>query len=708
MKRQLTSFLALTAYFFWAQFAWAQSAVVNTEQVRAELVAHAPEGLGPGRPMWLGLLIEHKPHWHTYWKNPGDSGLPTRLEWSLPAGATVGEIVWPAPQRLPIGPMVNYGFEGQLLLPSPLNLNRPIGAEGLELRLRADWLVCKEVCIPESGEFSLRVPAAGINEHADFFAAAVAAQPQLLDLPVQVALGEQVLTLQIKGLPADWRGRKLLAFPEEAGVFDHAAAPEQQWQGEQLTLGLPLSAQRSEAPQQLYAVLRLADDTQAKPLRIAYQVQAWPALAAGDYGGATATASPIAPAPAPAPLTEAPPSVWLAMLLALGGGVLLNLMPCVFPVLSLKVLGFAHHGEQRRTLVMGGLAYTAGVVASFLALAGLLLLLRAGGDQLGWGYQLQSPAFVAALALLFTLIALNLLGVFELRAVLPGNLAGLRAANPAVDSALTGVLAVAVASPCTAPFMGVALGVALTLPAVQALAVFAALGLGMAAPYLAATLWPAVARLLPRPGRWMEQFKILMAFPMLATVVWLMWVLGQQVGIDGAAALLGLLVALSLLVWVFGSGGFGLRGRLLLGGLVLVLFAATAHWAWPSLREPTPASVQPAGGGTWEAWSAERVQQAQNEGRTVFVDFTAAWCVTCQFNKRTTLADTALMADLKAGNVLLLRADWTRRDAAISQALNSMGRSGVPVYAVYRPGATAPELLPEILNVAAVRAALLP
>lgn len=687
--------LSVSALLF-PLLAAAQGAVVTTEQVRAELVAHAPEGLEPGKPAWLGLLIKHQPHWHTYWRNPGDSGLPTRMDWQLPAGVTVGEIQWPTPQRLPVGPLVNYGYEGELLLAVPLTIGPEFKGGSLKLQMLADWLVCKEVCIPESGEFALELPAAAATAgHAAQFERARAGLPQALQARIAAAVEGPQLALRIDGLPAAWRGRELQAFPEEAGVFDHAAAPTLQWEGEVLKLRLPLSAQRSESPAALQLVLRPAGEPGA---RLAYAVAAWPAGVAA------------APAPALQPVTavpeEEPKSVGLALLLAFAGGLLLNLMPCVFPVLSLKVLGFAQHATDRRVLVAGGLAYTAGVVLSFLALAGLLLALRAGGAQLGWGFQLQSPGFVAALALLFGVIGLNLLGVFEFRAVLPGNLAGLRAANPVLDHGLTGVLAVAVASPCTAPFMGVALGAALTLPTWQALAVFAALGLGMAAPYLAASLWPGLARALPRPGAWMRHFKVLMAFPMFATVLWLLWVLGQQVGIDGAVALLGVLLALALAAWVFSAPDLARRGRQILGTLSLALVAATALWAWPALREPPPAASAEAAAQGWQAWSPERVQAAQAAGQPVLVDFTAAWCVTCQFNKRTTLADSQLLADMQAKNVLLLRADWTRRDAAITQALRSLGRSGVPVYAVYLPGAAAPQLLPEILSLATVREAL--
>jgi thiol:disulfide interchange protein DsbD len=679
--------------------AQAQGAVVTTEQVRAELLAHAPEGVEAGKPLWLGLHIRHQPHWHTYWKNPGDSGLPTTLSWELPAGVTAGAIQWPVPQRLPVGPLVNYGYEGDLLLAVPLTVGPEFKGETLAVKLRGDWLVCKEVCIPESGEFALQLPAAAASAgNAALFERARAALPQALPAQAVVKLDGDQLRLEIDGLPAAWQGKTLQAFPEEAGVFDHAAVPAQQWSGARLSLALPVSAQRSESPTRLALVLR--PDGEAGG-RVEYALAAWPALADAAPAPALQPVDAVPAQPAPAPASTA-----LALLLAFAGGLLLNLMPCVFPVLSLKVLGFTQHAEDRRLLVAGGLAYTAGVVLSFLALAALLLALRSGGAQLGWGFQLQAPLFVAGLALLFGLIGLNLLGVFEIRAVLPGNLAGARAANPIVDHGLTGVLAVVVASPCTAPFMGVALGAALTQPVPQALAIFAALGLGMAAPYLAASLWPGLARALPRPGAWMRHFKILMAFPMFATVLWLLWVLGQQVGIDGAIGLLGLLLALALAAWVFGAPDLQARGRAVLGGLALAILAATALWAWPALREQPGASAQADTSATWQPWSAERVAAAQAEGRPVLVDFTAAWCVTCQFNKRGTLADAQLLAEMQAKNVLLLRADWTRRDAAISQELNRLGRSGVPVYAVYQPGAAAPQLLPEILSVALVREAL--
>ena len=396
-----------------------------------------------------------------------------------------------------------------------------------------------------------------------------------------------------------------------------------------------------------------------------------------------------------------PLTFWAALLGAVLGGLILNLMPCVFPVLSIKVLGFARHAGDRRAHRISGFAYTAGVLLSFTALGALMLVLRSAGEGLGWGFQLQDPAVVAAMAVLFTLIGLNLWGLFEITRMLPSGLAGLQLKHPGADAFLTGVLAVAVAAPCTAPFMGASLGLALSLPAAEALAIFAAIGLGLALPYLAASLVPAVARALPRPGAWMDVFRKFLAFPMFATVAWLVWVLGQQSGIDGAGALLALLVALSAVVWALTLAG---RSRAVVGSLSVALLAILAWGLGPYLTRPIDAAAPSAVSG-WQAWEPGRVDQIVATGRPVLVDFTAAWCVTCQYNKQTTLSNRDVLADLAAKNVALLRADWTRRDPAITAALRQLGRNGVPVYVVYQ-GGKAPVLLSEILSVPEIRSVL--
>ena len=682
--------------------------VVTTERVRAELLAHAPQGVEPGKPVWVGLQLKHQPHWHTYWKNPGDSGLPTQLAWTLPAGVSAGEIDWPVPKKIPIGNLANYGYEDTVLLPVPLTITpqfKPsVPGSDLEIKLHANWLVCQKECIPEEGDFTLKLPVRSTTAgNAAAFDAALAARPQ------PVASGGEIsprssarvdgnnLALTVQGLPVAVRGKTLEFFPETAEVIEPGARWTQEWTGAVWRASVPLSPQRSASPTELPAVLAVDGKGYRADLLVA---GGWPA------GAAAAAVSPALEAAlkANAQATPSKPPLGLlaALLGALLGGLVLNLMPCVFPVLAIKVVGFTRHADDRRGHRIAGLAYTAGVVLSFLLLGGLMLALRAAGEQLGWGFQLQSPAVVAVLAALFTVIALNLAGVFEFGSLLPSSVASLEARHPVLNSFLTGVLAVAIASPCTAPFMGASLGLAISLPAAEALAIFAVLGLGMALPYLAASLVPAVARWLPRPGPWMETFRRLMAFPMFATVAWLVWVLGQQSGIDGAGALLGLLVALSMAVWALTLRG---RARLALASLAVVGLALLAWTAGPAITRPLPPTTSPTLAGGWQPWEPGRVDQLLAAGQPVFVDFTAAWCVTCQYNKKATLANREVLADFEAGKFALLRADWTRRDPAITAALAQLGRNGVPVYVVYRQG-RAPVVLSEVLGVEEVRSAL--
>ncbi len=694
-------------------------AEVKSEQTTATLLAHAPEGARPGAPVWVGLQLQHAPHWHTYWRNSGDSGLPTELQWTLPAGVSAGEIAWPTPRKFPLQGLANYGYDGTVLLPVPLTVDPSFTGSHIEVKLYAAWLACRQECIPEEGNFSLRIPVQGSTAlHGAAFDAAWAAAPKDQPAGDSALTPEQgFLRARISGLPAAWQGQKLEFFPESPGLIEPGAAWTQAWEGDRWTARIPLSAQRSDSPAQVPLVLALANPPGQGPgapgVRLQAPVQgSWPPAAplpaAVSPELQKALEANAARAAAPAGGGGAPITLWAALIGALVGGLILNLMPCVFPVLAIKVLAFAQHADDKATHRRAGLAYTAGVVLSFMALGGLLLGLRSAGEAIGWGFQLQSPLVVAALATLFTVIGLNLAGLFEFGSVLPSRIASLQARSPTGDAFLTGVLAVAIASPCTAPFMGASLGLAIALPAWQALAVFALLGLGMALPYLAASWWPAVARALPRPGAWMNTFRQLMAFPMFATVVWLLWVLGQQSGIDGAAALLMLLVVLALLIWALGLRG---KSRAVLGGVAAVALLWLGIGIGPhvtrlqvddSAGAPVATSVQ---GLNWEAWSPERQAALLGEGRPVFVDYTAAWCVTCQYNKRTTLADATVLADMAARNVALLRADWTRRDPVITAELAKLGRNGVPVYTLLQPG-RAPVVLSEVLSVDEVRAAL--
>lgn len=678
----------------------ASTAVVQTEQVRAELLAHAPQGLGPGRPLWLGLKIDHQKDWHTYWRNPGDSGLPTTLEWTLPPGLQAGEIAWPTPKKFPLGDLANYGYEGRLLLAVPVRIENPINASHLTVELQARWLVCRRECIPQEGRMSLRLPTQGsIAMHAQAFEAALAAQPkEIRDSDSRIEVRDQALHLDIVGLPRSAQGRKLEIFFETPGLIETAGPWQQDWRAERWQAQVPLSKMRSDSPGQLPVVLALADSSAAWRFEAPVSGTWPPAAAMAAVPPALEAALKQASAEAPAPSIG-----WLAALAgALLGGLILNLMPCVFPVLALKVLSFTPLQQGHRLQL--GLAYTAGVLLSFAALGAALMGLRAAGQELGWGFQLQSPAVVASLALLFTLLGLNLAGLFEFRQLAPGKWAALQLRHPAANAALSGVLAVAIASPCTAPFMGASLGAALSLPTWQGLSIFATLGLGMALPYLLISMVPALGRALPRPGAWMMRFKQFMAFPMLATVIWLLWILGQQSGIDGAAAMLLVLLLLTLVLWTQGLQG---KSRIAGSLLALGMWLAGLWWAGPLILRPqTLASPQAAAEGElWQPWRTGSVEQLNAQGRAVLVDFTAAWCITCQYNKQTALKDPDFLADARHRNLALLRADWTQRDPAITAALRALGRSGVPVYALYAPG-RAPILLSEILSVQELRQAL--
>lgn len=706
-RTPLAAHLPMLLFLLWGGAASAQlggKSVVVTERTRAELLAHAPEGLEPGKPVWVGLQLTHQPEWHSYWKNPGDSGLPTKLEWKLPAGVLAGEIAWPMPRKYPIGTLINYGYEHTVLLPVPLNISsdfKPSLLGGaLEVKLKAQWLVCRKECIPEEGEFSLAIPAkSAVALNGPAFQASFAAQPKPLADIATATIDGASLRLRVSGLPAGVRDKPLEFFPETPEVIETSAKWSQAWDGQVWTAQVPLSPYRSVSP----AVM---------PIALTQGNKGW-SIDAGVQGLWPSTTAPVAVSPAlqealrknvtaAAAESGAGLTFMAALLGALLGGLILNLMPCVFPVLAIKVLGFTQHASHPQARRLDGVAYSAGVVASFMALGLLVVALRGAGQQLGWGFQLQMPGVVAALAVLFTLVGLNLAGVFEVRQFIPSRLASLQSSYPVVNAFLSGVLAVVVASPCTAPFMGAALGFAVGLPAAQALLIFAALGTGMALPYLVASWVPAFAQLLPRPGVWMVILRQLMAFPMFAAVVWVLWVLGQQCGIDAASALLVVLISTSMLVWSLGLRGF----TRVIVGVIAVAWTTGAVWLLADqINTVRPQNAVVVNEDTWQPWVPGRVQQLMASGRPVFVDFTAAWCVTCQYNKKTVLQNPKVLADFAARNVALLRADWTLRDPAITAALGELGRSGVPLYVFYTSNAPA-LVLSEILSASELRAAL--
>jgi thiol:disulfide interchange protein DsbD len=696
--------------------------VVKTDHVTAELVAER-SAVQPGQSLQIGLRLQHIPLWHTYWRNPGDSGLPTTLDWQLPAGSQVGEIEWPAPRRLPIGPLINYGYEGELLL--PMRFTAPADArpgQELKLRAQAQWLVCHDVCIPESATLELLLPVVapgttpGGTAWSALFESAAAARAQPLKgwtTELQRHGRDLLLTLQSdqpRPAGAPLPAVELFPFTEqliEPAVHELHATPR----GYALRLRLLADA---APPAELAGVVVAQDGSGAVWGGGSAMAEFSAALREVPRIELPEGARPLkagAPTGAVAPSGVIGTSVWMALLLAFIGGMVLNLMPCVFPVLSIKLLGLAKQAAQPAALRTHALAYGGGVLLSFLALALGLIALQAAGSAVGWGFQLQEPGMVFVLALLFFAIGLNLMGAYEFANLLPQRAANWRAQRPAVDAFSCGVLAVVAASPCTAPFMGAALGFAMTQSPAVALAVFGALGLGMALPYMALVLAPGWRHRLPRPGPWMERLKQGLAFPMFATAVWLLWVLGQQAGVGAMARVLMALVGVALLLWVAHIGG--LRGVLGKGAGALAL-AGLLAWSWPAQMPVADAADAAAGGagksavvaeGAWLPYDEALLQRLVAEGRPVFVDFTAAWCVSCQVNKRLVLNTDETRQAFERANVALMRADWTRRDPVITQALARLGRNGVPVYVLLRPGLE-PLLLPEILSHGIVKQAL--
>ncbi|MCW5963838.1 MAG: thioredoxin family protein [Bryobacterales bacterium] len=660
----------------------------------------------PGEEVTLALRIKLEPEWHCYWLNPGDAGMAASIRWQLPESITVGELQYPAPHYIPTPPLASYGYEDEVLLLMDARVAAGLKpGTKLELKGRADWLVCKEVCLPAREEIALTLTVGEEIEENLAWAPAIAKTRAALPTPateiegmrVRAARTEDGYVLAIETPEAAALARQdVRFFPQDQQVLTHAAPQERRAGPGLLTLSLVESEFANQPAERLRGVLTLPESSSWKQGAQVHAVTfEAPVEALGSIALQAAT-----------PAGDGLSSTLLVVLVsAFIGGMILNLMPCVFPVLSLKIMSFVQQaGDDRAKIRNHGFVFTFGVLASFWALAGLLLLLRAGGSQLGWGFQLQSPAFVAFVALLIFGLGLNLAGVFEVGMSLTrlGSAGG--AAQGYGGSFFSGVLATAVATPCTAPFMGSALGYAIAQPATTSMLVFTALGAGMATPYMVLSLYPRMLSFLPRPGAWMETLKQVLSFPLFATAIWLLWVFGLQTGIDGAAGLLLAMLLLAIAGWIVGKWNvYAISGRtrLVTRATAILALAVGLGFAWNASQQAAPTVT---GGGSgksasaWQTYSDAKLEGLLASQHTVFVDFTAAWCLTCQVNKRTVLHRDAAMNAFAEKGVELLVADWTNKDPEIAAKIESLGRSGVPVYALYKRGARQPVLLPEILT----------
>jgi len=670
------------------------------ELVRAELIAE-PAAVAPGEPFWVGVRLAIAPGWHVYWRNPGDSGEAVSVAWQLPAGFSAGPLAWPTPERIPVAHLVNFGYERAVTLLARITPPIDLGAGGpLAIAGRVTWLVCQKECIPGEADVGLSLPLAqaGAAPGADVragaaFEAARAALPKPAPWPVRLEMGPERLRLSVdaRGLDAG-AVRSAYFFPFAETLVQHAAPQTLTVTRDGLTLELQRSALSVAPPTEAGGVLVVEEALGATTARQAFELAGVPIADAAAASGA-APASAVA--------------VLRAALLALVGGLILNLMPCVFPVLSIKVLGLIEHaGGSRVQVRRHGLAYTAGVLATFAALGLLLIGLRSAGAAVGWGFQLQSPVVVAALAYLLLAIGLNLSGVFHAGSAVQALAARAlprEAGGGLAGSAATGALAAVVATPCTAPFMAAAVGFALTQTAPVALGVMLALGTGLALPFLVLTLAPRLLARLPRPGPWMATLRQLLAFPVYASVAWLVWVLSQQLGPTGLlAALLGL-VLVALAAWSLGAAqGAGPRGRRAalagLAGSLAGLAVALAGLDGTGAPGTPPARSASHG----EPFTQARLDALLASGQPVLVNLTAAWCITCLVNEQTVLSSGAVRAALAAKGVAYLEGDWTSRNPEITRLLERHGRSGVPLYLLYPGGAAAPVVLPQILTPAIV------
>ncbi|HEY1765674.1 MAG TPA: thioredoxin family protein [Opitutaceae bacterium] len=660
-------------------------------QVTASLVS-ADSSIMPGRPLTVAIRLVHQPHWHTYWVNPG-TGLATKLKWTLPLGWTAGDIQWPSPLLLSDsrGNVIGNGYDGDLLLPvtitPPADL-RP--NSNVELQVAAEWLMCQDECVPGNAKLSLQLPVLPDEPEPDpIWGAKIRSVLAHLPVPdpdwiVSASRGDSTIKLTVrpaagKAVPAP---TDVHFFSEDGTIASDQPQPMAPAGKRGFTLTLPIAPDGPKDAPSLVGVLTSKEGWKPDGALPGMVINA---PLGGGMGAVSGAGGLIG-----------------TLVLAFLGGLILNLMPCVFPVLGIKILGFVNQsGADRRKVTLHGLVFAAGVLLSFWVLAGTLAVLRAGGSQLGWGFQLQSPAFVFGLAAVMLAFALNMSGVFEFGLTATGFGSSLQSKSGLTGSFLTGILATVAATPCSAPFLAPALGAALALSTAESFAIFTAIAIGLSTPYLLLSAFPSAVRILPRPGAWMETFKQVMAFPLYATVAYLVWVLAGQLPDTGLLSALFGLVLVAMGVWAYGrwNAPGASAGRARFGMIACLVLIGLGAWVgWPKAADPTDI--------VWEKWSPEAVEKLRSDNRIIYVDFTARWCATCQANERLVFHSDDVLREFRDKHIATLRGDWTNKDPAITAELARYHRGAVPFNLVYLPGRPDPVTLPELLTPSTVLNAL--
>ena len=681
--------------------------LVATDNVESELVSDVLEA-APGATFWVALRQNIRPGWHTYWKNPGDAGAPIDIEWTLPEGATVSDIYWPIPDRIPEGPLMTYGFSDEIFLLSKVTLPQTFPtSSALPIQAFARWLVCADICIPEEAELKLNLQTAPDSSRDLMWGGRIRSAVDALptDLPLKAVFSSVGDNVRLAIDAPEWRAgfdrrtiQDVYFFPEQDGLLkysgEHVIRFGEQGFAIDFMPGYQVRDSNGVIPFDSVTGLLVVEEEAGALVRSAYRVTA-------EVGqGLQNVADQVYVPPGQAQIGV---SFMTALFYAVVGGLLLNLMPCVFPVLSIKALSLMEHAHGSAQQVrLGGLAYAAGVILSFLVLAGALLAFRALGENVGWGFQLQSPIVIILISYLMFLVGLNLSGLYEVMGRLAGVGSSTASGNGVRGSFATGVLAVIVATPCTAPFMGVAMGYALFQSAPIALAVFVGLGFGLALPYLLLTFVPALGTRLPKPGAWMVTFKRILAVPMYATVLWLVWVLSQQVSTGALLLALAGLALVAVGAFLYGrmqrSGGGMAWSAIAVTGLALILAPVSASSLSP---QDGLSKAKNTSGLPFDPYSAEQVAALRADGQHVFVNFTAAWCITCLVNEQVVFSDDSVRAAFEGGKVAYVKADWTNRDPMITDALARYDRAGVPLYVLYPAGGsgeTGGQVLPQILT----------